>query len=81
MSAINMTCKACGGHYIAGVVGRTPWPSHACPKADPDCSECRGTGQISHLEAREGRFGEIAIEPCRCTAKECAQETDRESDG
>jgi hypothetical protein len=35
MSAIRMTCDRCGGQYIAGVVGRTPWPAHECPNATP----------------------------------------------
>jgi len=31
MSAIQMTCTHCGGHFIAGMVGMTPWPEHICP--------------------------------------------------
>lgn len=31
MSAIRMACPACLQEYMAGVVGRTPWPAHACP--------------------------------------------------
>lgn len=31
MSAIQIRCEACGGEYLAGVVGRTPWPAHECP--------------------------------------------------
>jgi hypothetical protein len=30
MSAIQMTCARCGGHYLAGMVGSTPWPAHMC---------------------------------------------------
>lgn len=26
-----MTCERCGGTYLAGVVGTTPWPPHRCP--------------------------------------------------
>lgn len=25
-----MTCEKCGQVYLAGVVGRTPWPAHKC---------------------------------------------------
>jgi hypothetical protein len=31
MSAIRMKCERCGRIFIAGVVGRTPWPQHVCP--------------------------------------------------
>lgn len=30
MSAVQMVCFKCGVHYIAGVVGTTPWPAHQC---------------------------------------------------
>lgn len=26
-----MRCDHCGGRFIAGVVGSTPWPAHVCP--------------------------------------------------
>lgn len=35
MSAIQMRCDDCGGEYMAGVVGRTPWPAHKCPNRTP----------------------------------------------
>jgi hypothetical protein len=31
MSAILMMCSRCGGRFIAGVIGITPWPAHVCP--------------------------------------------------
>ncbi len=31
MSAINMVCAKCGGHYIAGMVGTWIFPAHVCP--------------------------------------------------
>lgn len=34
MSAIRTTCPYCGGQYIAGVVGSTPWPKHECEGAE-----------------------------------------------
>lgn len=31
MSAIWVKCRRCGGTYITGMVGMTPWPAHVCP--------------------------------------------------
>jgi hypothetical protein len=34
MSAIKTICARCGGSYISGMVGMTPWPIPICPKGD-----------------------------------------------
>jgi hypothetical protein len=61
-----MRCVRCGGLYIAGVVGRTPWPPHECPESDPACPNCRGAGEVTHLEENDDGVMMVVREPCIC---------------
>jgi hypothetical protein len=53
MSAIWMKCKNCGGQYITGMVGMTPWPAHVCSD---------GT-ENADAEFTTPRFSSIGPEP------------------
>jgi hypothetical protein len=41
VSAIQMTCPECGTRYLAGMVGRQPWPAHLCPELCATCGHPR----------------------------------------